>query len=545
MLLIWFEVLEFNIYRSDFSYFISPLTDGLWNFMKARDCARIMGKYLDEKENDELFETARCNATSGLSPGMRDTGRLWNSSVSSTSKPSASSDHQRMGLGAFSGEGKGKEKYNIGSEDGGSGRNGRKIVSCSRSNRSSSGAYSNDSSSNDDRNRGMNGCENAIEAECDMERKDDSTGMEVSHPSDSTSNPSISGNYSLNPTRDNLEINNSHRKKEKEKEKEKKMKVIIKNKKRSARVDWSNKNIENLNYLFTLDSHVPTEALNYFNGFLPLVTATANVVVSTTDVENSDIENIHVKSTKCLSDIISNIATAANTKKEVKQINKNPNKEVCESASKNNTKSNKIVMNSPPSSNKSYSFINPTPRDNYTKSNEDGWESVSNVDYSVDGDRSHFSVLKVACDIGTNHREGAFVSHCIVRKECSPSPEEPSSPDRILQIQAKACAGLESKLLKTDDAPGTGVNLRNFGDRKFDPGYFERKNKERRVKRTSYPSILKDKIESEERADSFSGDFLFEYYESQAAESSTSRCAGMKISINEGPALTLILAAKN
>jgi hypothetical protein len=510
--------------------------------LKARDCARIMGKYLDEKENDDLFETIRCNASSGLSPGMRDTGRLRNSSLNSANKSSASSEHRGMGLGGFSGESMGKGKHSNGSEDSGSIHNGRKYISCSRKNKSSSSENNNDSSSNDDRNRGNNGCENAIDTDCDIERKDDSIGMEVTQPSDSSTNSSISGICSLNPNINSVEINNNHSKKEKDKDKdkEKKIKNIIKNKKRSAKVVWSNKNIENLNFLFTLDSHVATEALNYYNGFLPLVTATANVVVTTTDMNNIDVENINLKS-KNRTDIISNIVNAADTKKDVQQVNQSYRNEGSDSVAKNDYKSTSIIMDSPPSSSKSYSYFNHTPKDIYTKNKGNAWDSVNNLDSCVDSDNSNFSVLKVACDIGTNHREGSFVSHHIVRKECSPSLEEHSfPPNKILQIQAKACAGLESKFSKIDDTPGTGVNSRNFDDKKFDPGYFERKNKERKVKRTSYPSILKVKNESEERGDNFSGDFLFEYYENQAAESSTSRCAGMKISINEGPALTLM-----
>jgi hypothetical protein len=509
--------------------------------LKARDCARIMGKYLDEKENDDLFETTRCNASSGLSPGMRDTGRLRNSSLNSANKSSASSEHRGMGLGGFSGESMGKGKHSNGYEDSGSIHNGRKYISCSRKNKSSSSENNNDSSSNDDRNRGNNACENAIDTDCDIERKDDSIGMEVTQPSDSSTNSSISGICSLNPNINSVEINNNHSKKEKDKDKEKKIKNIIKNKKRSAKVVWSNKNIENLNFLFTLDSHVATEALNYYNGFLPLVTATANVVVTTTDMNSIDVENINVKSKKNHTDMISNIINAADTKKDVKQVNQSYGNEGSDSVTKNDSKSTSIIMDSPPSSSKSYSYFNHTQKDICTKNNGNAWDSVNNVDSCMDSDNNNFSVLKVACDIGTKHREGSFVSHHIVRKECSPSPEEHSSPpDRILQIQAKACAGLESKFSKIDDTPGTGVNLRNFDEKKFDPGYFERKNKERKVKRTSYPSMLKDKNESEERGDNFSGDFLFEYYENQAAESLTSRCAGMKISINEGPALTLM-----
>ena len=522
-----------------------------------------MGKYLDERENDEVFEAARRSAPSGLSPGMRDTGRLRSSFVNSSS-----SEHRGMG---FNGEGKGKSegegegedkgecegKHSNGSEDSSSSHNGRRNVSCSRNDNSSNSDITNDSSSNsNDKNRSNNRAENTIEIECENESKEDSSGMDISPPTESSSSSSISNNNSRNITINTVETNKNHnfnhnkKDKDKDKDKEKKNKFAMKNKKRSAKVVWSNKNIENLNFLFTLDSHVPSEALNYFNGFLPLVTASANVVVTTTDMSNSDIESI--KSNKNITDIISNIVTAANAKKEVNIIDQSCNKAAAATAATGgggggsefntrNLKNSRIVIDSPPSSSKSYSYFNHTPNDAYTKNNGKDWESVNNLDCCVDSDHSSFSVLKVACDIGNNHREGAFVSHHIVRKECSPSLEEPSSsPDRILQIQAKACAGLESKFSKRDDTPGKGVNLRGYDDRNFDPGYFERKNKERRAKRTSYPSILKEKNESEERGDSFSGDFLFEYYESRAADSSSSRCAGMKISINDGPALTLM-----
>jgi hypothetical protein len=525
-----------------------------------------MGKYLDERENDEVFEAARRSAPSGLSPGMRDTGRLRSSFVNSSS-----SEHRGMG---FNGEGKGKGnvqgnsegkgegedkgecegKHSNGSEGSSSSHNGRRNVSCSRNDNSSNSDITNDSSSNsNDKIRSNNRAENTIEIECENESKEDSSGMDISPPTESSSSSSISNNNSRNITINTVETNKNHNfnhnKKDKDKDKEKKNKSAMKNKKRSAKVVWSNKNIENLNFLFTLDSHVPSEALNYFNGFLPLVTASANVVVTTTDMSNSDIESIK-SNKKNITDIISNIVTAANAKKEVNIIDQSCNKAAAAGGggggggsdfNTRNLKNSRIVIDSPPSSSKSYSYFNHTPNDAYTKNNGKDWESVNNLDSCVDSDHSSFSVLKVACDIGNNHREGAFVSHHIVRKECSPSLEEPSSsPDRILQIQAKACAGLESKFSKRDDTPGKGVNLRGSDDRNFDPGYFERKNKERRAKRTSYPSILKEKNESEERGDSFSGDFLFEYYESRAADSSSSRCAGMKISINDGPALTLM-----
>ena len=61
----------------------------------------------------------------------------------------------------------------------------------------------------------------------------------------------------------------------------KKYKNQIFQKNRNSQVYWCNKSIENLGHLFTLDSHVAVEALNPYNGFVPIVTATANASVST------------------------------------------------------------------------------------------------------------------------------------------------------------------------------------------------------------------------------------------------------------------------
>lgn len=480
-----------------------------------------MGKYLDERGNEEVFESARCESSSGLSPGMRDTGRLRNSSAASPS-------NGRRGMSS-TGDGKGKRSNS--SDDGTSSHVGKKSISCSRD--SKCDFTGNCGSGGDDRKRRVHVNDTAIEFEKDP------NGMEVIHAIDSSISSSIASSNSRSPSASaSATENSSHNKKEREK----KNKIAIKNRKRSAKVIWSNKNIENLNFLFTLDSHVPTEALNYFNGFLPLVTATANVVVATTEIVNGDkIENtLKINSHSEMKTNIANSELSSNRipQKEVNLIRNSNSKEGTPSIK--NPRNHRVIIDSPPSSSKSYSYTNHTPNDICSKNNGKEWESVKKVECCVDSDHGSFSVLKVTCDIGTSHREGAFVSHHIVRKEGPPNPEE-SSSDRILQIQAKACGGLESKFSNMDDTPGLGVSLSNSAeDQRYDPGCFERKNKDRRAKRMSYPSILKEKCEGDDRVDNFSGDFLFEYYESQTGESIPSRCAGMKISINDGPALTLM-----
>ena len=67
---------------------------------------------------------------------------------------------------------------------------------------------------------------------------------------------------------------------------------------RNSEVYWCNKSIENLGHLFTLDSHVAVEALNAFNGFVPIVTATASASVSTQKDIKQSTYDIHAGKVK-------------------------------------------------------------------------------------------------------------------------------------------------------------------------------------------------------------------------------------------------------
>ena len=84
-----------------------------------------------------------------------------------------------------------------------------------------------------------------------------------------------------NKNNDDNDYDNDDRKSNCNSNNNKKYKNQIFQKNRNSQVYWCNKNIENLGHLFTLDSHVAVEALNPYNGFVPIVTATANASVST------------------------------------------------------------------------------------------------------------------------------------------------------------------------------------------------------------------------------------------------------------------------
>ena len=48
---------------------------------------------------------------------------------------------------------------------------------------------------------------------------------------------------------------------------------------RISKVYWTNQNVQNHNFLFTLDSHTAVAPLNAFTGFVTITTAAANVAL--------------------------------------------------------------------------------------------------------------------------------------------------------------------------------------------------------------------------------------------------------------------------
>ena len=400
---------------------------------------------------------------------------------------------------------------------------------------------------------------------------------------------------------------------------ERKKKEMIKcNKVRSTKVVWANKNIENLNFLFTLDSHVPTEALNIYSGFSPLVTATANVAVSTTKSNYTEMDDVNTDSmiTKKL-EIISRSSVYDDNNDKNNNNNNNDNNNTMSVIERDAFNDQKLSQNS--STKKVNNSPNVKPKDNNDNDvlkivNEKRKNEISpcnertNVDNKKNSDdctkrdckinvkNEHdsnnmnknknekkneynneykeknqievesnmknfecitptnaiaFSSIKLSCNIGENHKYGAFVSHQIVRNNDSDSAEHSND---ILQIQAKACAGFETRAARLAATPGH-LPPNEVLSYNVHPGNMERKNKElekekekeeekeedeRERRSNSHPSIFKEKDKIDENDVNFMGDFLFDYYTSKTSTTDHSKFRRMKISINQGPALTLM-----
>ena len=455
----------------------------------------------------------------------------------------------------------------------------------------------------------------------------------------SLNNKSKYNNTESNPQNINININSddvtpndiqknnrtpSERKKkekDKDKEKEKEKETIIKcNKIRSTKVVWANKNIENLNFLFTLDSHVPTEPLNIYSGFSPLVTATANVAVSTTKSNYTEIDDapttdsiltkkmeIITKNTlfdnnKLLSEnekkLFSEVKMSQNSRKLSSDSSKNNND--VEEYNDNDTLNNMIKrdgscntlqcdekINFDGKNNNSINTKNKNKNENKNENENENnikndWgnseckideNNINSYDSIKQTSEVAFSSIKLSCDIGENHKDGAFVSHQIVRNNDSDSAEHSGAhsaehSNDILQIQTKACAGFETQSARLAATSGYFAPSELMTYYNVDSGNFEIRNKEMeninekgkekerdscgREKRScnhSSTSIIKEKDDNENDVN-FMGDFLFDYYTSKSSESDHSKFRRMKIGINQGPALTLMdrcleLAANN
>ena len=340
-----------------------------------------------------------------------------------------------------------------------------------------------------------------------------------------------------------------------------------------AKVVWSNKNIENLNYLFTLDSHVPSKSLNYFTGFLPLVTATATVAIETsTPSEVSGIYKPGVKNfercengkkshhdvSRCT--IIQKVEHSRGKSESSKSTDSpvsvdNDLKSISLDGHNNrisevpNTLMDPDFLSSVDGKDvdDAISRMESTIKTNRTqrrkKCNENGpttpvssakSKTQCSLDLPIERDVDCFSMVKVTYNNGRQNN-GAFVSHKIV-EETVPSSD---SFGKILQIQAKACAGAEVSTSTQDRPPvkTLGYFRREGCSRGFDPGFFSRKNKELCDRRSS--SCVTDEQREDQEATNLTSEFSFDFCREEEGGKEPAH-AHMNIMIDEGPALTLM-----
>jgi hypothetical protein len=238
-------------------------------------------------------------------------------------------------------------------------------------------------------------------------------------------------------------------------------------KNRSAKVEWSN-SVMNHEHLFTLDSHVASEPLNYYTGFVPLVTGTANAIITS---ENDGY------------------------------LNYSKNNDHIEIQSDNDDKIND--------------------KNGDIDVEIDYWhgEEISPINHSGNDDvNNNISILKISSDIGNGCKEGSYVGHKIVTDtNCNNGIEN----HRILQIQTTACGGFQPapSLKVSDDRKDFDSN--RLGSDSDDSMCVQAGNR------------IKENKEIEDNT--FEGDFQYDYY-----DNNNSSYTDMKISINKGPALTLM-----
>ena len=656
--------------------------DGLWNFLKARDCAKIMEKHLSDLRNEVRIELLRnpssCKSFGSTEKKIREMDRIHEL------------DFNRIPKMAL---------YNSGCDDSAMLReNGIERISddddviMKMTHETSNNIHSieeedvqifyennilrhelpasqdvcnnNISDLNNNKSNNNNNNNNSID-------HDDSNSLTSKNSNNEMKNiENKNKNNESNPQNSNFQyddVTTSNIQKGNRPTSERKKKELLKlNKIRSTKVVWANKNIENLNFLFTLDSHVPTEPLNIYFGFAPLVTATANVAVSTTKSNYTETDDVNTDSLSTKKrEIISRNSVYDNNNNSNNKINNNNNNINNSNSNINNSNNNitncnnnnnkgnnnnsnrnnnnndnnsNVIYNNTMSVNEGNSLndqklsqnsstkkVDNTPNIEVEDNNDndvlkiicekrknevllcngtknfddknDCDESTrrdskinvknknANDDKNKDNNKNNseykkkkkievesnmksfecitptnavaFSSIKLSCNIGENHKDGAFVSHQIVRNNDSADAEYSND---ILQIQAKACAGFETRAARLAATPGH-LPPNEVLSHNVHTGNMEWKNKELEKKKekekekekerekerdgrerrsNSHPSILKEKDKIDENDVNFIGDFLFDYYTSKTSTNDQSKFRRMKIGINQGPALTLM-----
>lgn len=399
--------------------------DGLWNFIKARDCACIMASHISQSSTKIVKE--RVNDID------HDEGKLEAKTEELKRDHANEMIYKESKLKKFLTDNRSSHPNSIGEEKNRSIKNSRNSAitlnssSCCDCNSSSSGSNSSSSA----------------------RKKSNTTGeISASNASDTTLTDDFGGYITIGePSRDDTDGGNKSNSESQL------------SKTKSAKVEWSN-SIMNHEYLFTLDSHVASEPLNYYTGFVPLVTATANTIITSSNDDYISYRN-----------------------------------------NDDNDDMNKAKI-----SDEEVAI--------------DYWhgENISPFKPSGDNDvNDDVSILKVSCDIGNSCKEGSYVGHKIVtnsKYNCNDGIEN----HRILQIQTSACGGLQSapRVDKEKDSDSS-----RFGSDSDDSMSVQAGNRIKNSKLT--------------QNNTFEGDFLYDYY-----DNNNSSYYDMKISINKGPALTLM-----